>query len=195
MDWARWAWLAVTVLSLPAFADSAQLTFRQSYLASRARARLALFALEGGATAAWLALRYLCQADRPFVPERLAAAAAVCGLALTAAGAGLAVWAKRRLGRWFTMTFAVKPGHELVTDGPYAITRNPIYTGLIAVAAGTALVWDSALAVALTAVYAASFALHAREEEALLDAHFGEAFRAYRRRVPRLLPWPRPRHG
>jgi protein-S-isoprenylcysteine O-methyltransferase Ste14 len=57
------------------------------------------------------------------------------------------------------------------------------------------MTWGRWAGLALAAVFAASFALHAHAEEALLETHFGEAFAAYRRRVPRLLPWPRPRRG
>ena len=193
MGWVRWAWLAVAALALAAFWDSARLTFGEAFLARRSRARLALGLIEVGAVGAWAAARYLLRFDPTLLPPSLTAAGALLGLALTAAGAGLAAWAKLRLGRWFSMTFGVKPGHELVTDGPYAVTRHPIYTGLVAAVAGSALVWDSALTLALAAVFAGSFVLHTRAEEALFAAHFGEAFAAYRRRVPRLLPWPRPR--
>jgi protein-S-isoprenylcysteine O-methyltransferase Ste14 len=191
----RWAWLAAVLLPLLGFADSARLTFGAAFLARRSRARLALGLCEAGAVAAWAVARYAGHLDRALVPRPLAAAAALVGLGLTAAGAGLAAWAKWRLGRWFSMTFGVKPGHELVTDGPYAIVRHPIYTGLLAALAGSALVWDSALTLALGACFAVTFTLHTRAEEALFAAHFGPAFAAYRRRVPRLLPWPRRRAG
>jgi len=195
MTWVHWAWLAAVALALAAFWDSARLTFGAAFLTRRSRARLALGLIEAGALGAWAALRYLGHLDRPLLPAPMAPAGALLGLALTAAGAGLAAWAKLWLGRWFSMTFGVKPGHELVDDGPYAVTRHPIYTGLIAALVGSALVWDSALTLALAAVFAWSFTVHARAEEALFEAHFGEASAAYRRRVPRLLPWPRPRRG
>lgn len=195
MTWVQWAWLAAVALALAAFWDSARLTFGEIFLARRSRARLALGLIEVAAVGAWAALRHLGRFDAALLPPSVVDAGSVVGLALTWAGAGLAAWAKLRLGRWFSMTFGIKPGHELVTDGPYAITRHPIYTGLVTAVAGSALVWDSALTLALAAVFAASFTLHARAEEALFAAHFGEAFAAYRRRVPRLLPWPRPRRG
>jgi protein-S-isoprenylcysteine O-methyltransferase Ste14 len=34
----------------------------------------------------------------------------------------------------------VKDDHVLRTDGPYGITRHPIYTGLLSMLAGTALI-------------------------------------------------------
>ena len=80
-----------------------------------------------------------------------------------------------------------------MSDGPYAVTRHPMYTGLLTMLPGAALVWDSAITLLLAALLLVPFHIQTRLEEPLLEAHFGEAYRDYRRRVPRLLPWPRPR--
>ena len=103
----------------------------------------------------------------------------------------LAAWGKLRLGRWFSATFGVTVGHVLVTDGPYAVTRHPIYTGLIATIAGAALLWNSALTLLLAVFLAVPFFLHTVHEEALFERHFGDTYRDYRRRVPRLVPFAR----
>lgn len=42
----------------------------------------------------------------------------------------------RQLGRHFTFQLAVREGHTLVTDGPYAVVRHPSYSGYIAWAIG-----------------------------------------------------------
>ena len=102
---------------------------------------------------------------------------------------GLAAWGKLRLGRWFTGTFGVKVGHELVTDGPYAVTRHPIYTGVLLAIAGGALVWDSLLTLALDVVILVPLWRHTVIEERLFVDHFGDAYRRYQRRVPRLVPF------
>jgi len=55
--------------------------------------------------------------------------------------APFAVFPRSMIASWFSATFGIKKDHELVTDGPYAVTRHPIYTGILATLAGGALVW------------------------------------------------------
>jgi protein-S-isoprenylcysteine O-methyltransferase Ste14 len=63
----------------------------------------------------------------------------VLGLVLFVPGLGLAIWARRHIGRnWGTpMTRKVEP--ELVIDGPYRVIRHPIYSGILAAGLGTAV--------------------------------------------------------
>lgn len=107
------------------------------------------------------------------------------GLALMAAGEGLRLWAAAHLGR--TARSARVRSGKLVTTGPYAHTRHPLYLGNLALVAGFALAsgagwpWFSPAAAAL---YVALYRGHARREEAALARAFPAAFAAYRARVP-----------
>ncbi len=194
MDTLQIVWLAVMVAGSLPFADGLRLTRGQTFTVERTRARLLLLALEVALVAVWAGLKWGVGADRPCVPPAASGAARLAGLALAVAGMGLAGWAKVRLGRWFSGTFGVKPGHELVTDGPYAVTRHPIYSGLVGALAGSALVWDSLLTMALAVVLLVPFWRHTVIEETLFIQHFGDAYRRYQRRVPRLVPFAtRPR--
>ena len=85
----------------------------------------------------------------------------------------------------------MKEGHELITDGPYGVTRHPIYTGLLLMVLGAALAWDSALTLLLALLLVVPFFFHTVYEEALFERHFGEAYFDYQRRVPRLVPFAR----
>ena len=85
----------------------------------------------------------------------------------------------------------MKVGQELVTDGPYAITRHPMCTGLLLMVLGAALAWDSALTLLLALLLVVPFFIHTVYEEALFEPHFGEAYLDYQRRVPRLVPFAR----
>jgi len=78
---------------------------------------------------------------------------------------------------------------SLVTDGPYSIVRNPLYTLSIigAVGAGAQL-GSFVLAFATGAVAALVFLLVVLKEEQLLASRFGGTYDDYRARVPRLLP-------
>lgn len=110
------------------------------------------------------------------------------GAALTAGGLLFSVWARRLIGRNWSGTVTVKEHHELITSGPYAIVRHPIYTGLLLAFTGTALHrgdWCGVLAVAIA--FGAFWRKLRFEERWMLD-QFGEAYRAYCRRVAALLP-------
>ena len=112
------------------------------------------------------------------------------GVAVLAAQAWR-VWAAGFVGR--AARGARPVGQTLVTAGPYAYIRNPMYlgtaVGLLAFA-GMSGLWYVVLAVAAVVgvVYTAAVVC----EEAFLVASFGEEYRLYREAVPRLLPRLRP---
>jgi protein-S-isoprenylcysteine O-methyltransferase Ste14 len=85
----------------------------------------------------------------------------------------------------------VDPGERtaLVTAGPFAIVRNPIYTAMIATILGLTLLVPSVLAFASMALLLLSLELQTRvvEEPYLLRTH-GERYTAYAVRVGRFLP-------
>jgi len=110
------------------------------------------------------------------------------GVGLAAAGLGFTVWARLHLGRFWSGMVTLKAEHALIRTGPYALTRHPIYTGLLAAFAGTALARDSVAALLGLVLLVASFAVKLRQEERLLGKHFGPAYRQYQAEVPALLP-------
>jgi len=128
----------------------------------------------------------------PILGERLLPLAAWpfwAGSALTAAGLLFTVWARRYLGRNWSAIVTIKEGHELITSGPYALVRHPIYTGILLAFAGSAMArgdWRGVLAIAI-----AWWALwrKLRLEESWMRQQFGEAYQAYCRRVAALLPF------
>jgi protein-S-isoprenylcysteine O-methyltransferase Ste14 len=185
----RSACLVLFVPLLLIVLDAPFRTFGQRYETSRMRERLVLLSFELDLGALWAIAVFYFHWDRWLLPRGLEAALGPAGLLVTLAGATLAVWARLRLGRWFTGTFGVKVGHELVTDGPYGVTRHPMYTGLLLAVLGAALAWDSALTLLLALLLVAPFFLHTVYEEAMFERHFGEAYRDYQRRVPRLVPF------
>jgi protein-S-isoprenylcysteine O-methyltransferase Ste14 len=76
----------------------------------------------------------------------------------------------------------------LVTSGPYAYTRNPLYIGNLFMTCGfiiVANVWMPFMLAAVLGAFALQYGLIVRLEESRLDALFGETYRAYRRDVPR----------
>ena len=119
-------------------------------------------------------------------PESLAIA--VAGLAIEAAGVWLAIWARRCLGRNWSGRITIKVEHELIRSGPYRVLRHPIYTGLLAMYLGTALVNGGWLAMAGLAMAVFAYWRKIRLEEANLDIAFGAAYEDYRRKTWALAP-------
>jgi protein-S-isoprenylcysteine O-methyltransferase Ste14 len=109
------------------------------------------------------------------------------GLVLAALGIGLAIWARLYLGRNWGMPMSVKENAELVTTGPYAYIRNPIYAGIVLAALGSALVdWWWAVFLAYVVAY---FAYSAKVEERILLKEFPDSYPAYRARTKSLIPF------
>ena len=188
IDLLRLAALWALAPLLLAFADAPFRTFGQRYRVNRWAERLVLFSIELNLLLLWAMTRIVLGRDAPLVPEALEWPAALVGVLLVWAGVLLAIWAKFAIGRGFTVSFAIKEGHALVTSGPYAIVRHPIYTGILAVALGGALVLDSLLTLGFALLLVMPLWFHTAIEEPLLEQHFGDAWREYRSRVPRLVP-------
>lgn len=123
---------------------------------------------------------------------RFAGSETVYAVALGAFLAGVALrwWAILVLGRFFTVDVAIHAGHELVERGPYRVLRHPSYTGALLAFAGLGLTFGSwpALAVLVVPVTAVMIA-RIRIEERALAQNFGEAWREYRVRTWRLVPF------
>ena len=94
----------------------------------------------------------------------------------------------RTLGRQWTVAARLVEGHKLVTEGPYGLVRNPIYTGMLGmlVATGIILTRWQVLVVAII-LFLATTMWRVRIEEKLLRGQFGAEFEQYCARVPAAL--------
>jgi protein-S-isoprenylcysteine O-methyltransferase Ste14 len=79
-----------------------------------------------------------------------------------------------------------RPG--LVTGGLYRFSRNPIFLALFAVLAGYTLLLPTLLSALILAGTVLAVRQQIAQEESYLLRAYGEAYRAYARRVGRLLP-------
>jgi protein-S-isoprenylcysteine O-methyltransferase Ste14 len=109
------------------------------------------------------------------------------GVALCVLGFGLAISARWHLGRNWGMPMSRKDQPELVTSGPYAYIRHPIYTGLILAMLGSGIGVNVFWVLMLVPV-SAYFIYSARREEAIMLQQFPEQYAAYMARTGMLVP-------
>ena len=110
------------------------------------------------------------------------------GLAFFTAGVALRIGPMLALGRRFASVVALQEGHRLETGGLYGVVRHPSYLGIFLMDVGFAGIYRSILAVALLPVVFWMFRQRMDLEERFLIEQFGDEYRSYQSRVPRLLP-------
>ena len=115
------------------------------------------------------------------------------GVPLAAAGVLLHAWAWRHFRRRGTPLDTLAEPPALVTDGPFRLSRNPMYLGGVVILSGLAALYATAtpwlVPPAFLGVASRAFV---RPEERLLALRFGGAWDAYRGRVGR---WAGPVRG
>jgi protein-S-isoprenylcysteine O-methyltransferase Ste14 len=111
------------------------------------------------------------------------------GAAITIAGLLFAVWARKHLGRNWSGSVTIKQDHELITTGPYAIVRHPIYTGILAGFVGMAIAISQVRGLIVVVLVLVSFWLKLRMEEKWMRSQFGETYTAYARQTAALVPY------
>ena len=128
------------------------------------------------------------------IPIALSPAARIVALALGALllfpGLALALWGRLVLGTMYNVSSALGAqlyaDQQLITHGPYAIVRNPMYVGIIAATLGGLLIYRTwSLVFALTFF---GLAIRARREERVLAAEFGQQWADYCQQVPGWIP-------
>lgn len=103
------------------------------------------------------------------------------------AGLAYSVWGLAYLRRSFSI---IPEARRLVTGGPYALSRHPVYLGEITTAIGVNLATGGWLTAIAIAYFIACELLRIRWEERILATTFPNDYPAYARRVPRYLPSP-----
>jgi protein-S-isoprenylcysteine O-methyltransferase Ste14 len=123
------------------------------------------------------------------VPGPLAALLALLAVALAWASSLFALWAQRTLGKEWSFEARLVEGHRLVTAGPYAIVRHPIYTAMCGLwlATGLAVARPWGLVLGVLPMLLGTW-IRVKSEDALLRGAFGETFEAWAKRVPAVVP-------
>ena len=126
----------------------------------------------------WLYRQFLPQGNPTFFT----------GAAITVAGLLFTVWARIHLGANWSRSVTIKQDHELITSGPYALVRHPIYSGLLLAFVGSAVALAQYRGLLAFVLVLFSFWYKLRLEEQWMRAQFGDAYVAYARRTAALVP-------
>ncbi|MGC9443843.1 MAG: methyltransferase family protein [Candidatus Methanospirareceae archaeon] len=108
------------------------------------------------------------------------------GVPLMLFGAGLTIWVDSLFKKRNTPVKPMEMPVSFVTDGPFRITRHPMYLGMAAVLLGVAVVLGSILPFLFPILFVALMErLFIPREEANLERAFGDDYRTYKQRVRR----------
>lgn len=98
--------------------------------------------------------------------------------------------AVRHLGKQWQVRAGIVEHHQLITSGPYAIVRHPIYTGMLGLLIATGLAMSPYQIFVFASIVAIiGTLLRIQKEEILLHEQFGEVFGKYAASVPTLFPF------
>jgi len=111
------------------------------------------------------------------------------GVVLCIAGFAFCIWARFTLGRNWSGVVTLKRGHELISDGPYALVRHPIYTGLLTMFVATVIVLGHVAGIIAMPFVFVSLWIKLRHEEKLMLKQFPKEYAAYEQRVKRIIPF------
>ncbi len=109
-------------------------------------------------------------------------------------GLGLAAvlfwtWTQIHLDTQWSAQLQLRENHHLVTSGPYAYIRHPLYAGMFGWAVALALLTANWIFVAVCVLTIAGLMWRVPKEEQMMIAAFGDEYKAYLQRTGRY--WPR----
>ncbi len=110
------------------------------------------------------------------------------GLVVFLLGLALAIWARAYIGRNWGMPMSRKADPDLVTTGPYASVRHPIYSGIILAMIGTTIA-VSLYGLVAVVMLGAYFAYSAIAEERFMADRFPDSYPEYKQSTKMLIPF------
>jgi protein-S-isoprenylcysteine O-methyltransferase Ste14 len=111
------------------------------------------------------------------------------GVAVMVAGLLFAVWAREHLGTNWSRSVTIKQDHELITSGPFAVVRHPIYTGILTGFLGSAIALSEVRGFIAFVLIFLALSLKLRMEEQWMRSQFGETYAAYAHQTAALVPY------
>lgn len=110
------------------------------------------------------------------------------GIGLGITCVGLFVWTHVVMGRLWSPNLQLRPGHRLITNGPYTRIRHPMYSAIIGWMMSLGLVAANWIPLVFAALAALNFILRIQPEEKMMLQQFGDEYRDYMKRTRRLFP-------
>jgi protein-S-isoprenylcysteine O-methyltransferase Ste14 len=110
------------------------------------------------------------------------------GFILGLGSLALLAWTQAALGTQFSPQLRLQAGHHLVTNGPYARVRHPMYSSLFGLGAAFALVTANWVFVVLALVVIGGLLARVPREEQMMLVEFGDDYREYMRRTRKYFP-------
>jgi protein-S-isoprenylcysteine O-methyltransferase Ste14 len=110
------------------------------------------------------------------------------GVVLGALGLMLYTWSRHALGKAWSSCLQMQAQHILVTTGPYAWIRHPIYLAMILFLTSLTLVGANWMLVVFLIISIVDLVLRMPREEQMMIEVFGEAYEAYRQRTGSIFP-------
>ncbi|MGD0571437.1 MAG: isoprenylcysteine carboxylmethyltransferase family protein [Sedimentisphaerales bacterium] len=111
------------------------------------------------------------------------------GYTFTLAGLVTLIWSRLSLGTNWSATVTFREGHELIERGPYRFVRHPMYSGILLMVAGTAIVLGNTSGLISLFICFLGHWWKLSAEEALLMKHFPDTYQLYRSRTRALIPF------
>ena len=111
------------------------------------------------------------------------------GFVIAAVGLGFSVWGRRHLGGYWSQAVTLKEDHRLITSGPYAFVRHPIYSGLLLGLLGSAIAIGEIRGLAAVALVFSVLWQKLRLEERWMRERFGTSYENYAAKVAALVPY------
>ena len=99
------------------------------------------------------------------------------------------IWAFKTLGENYSQDIAIKKDHNLVTNGPFKVIRHPQYLSQILLDLGAAIATLSYILAPLAIIQIPFLFMRASLEDKLLEKHFGENFKNYKKNSGQIFPF------
>jgi protein-S-isoprenylcysteine O-methyltransferase Ste14 len=110
------------------------------------------------------------------------------GVALGIGSIGLFAWTHATLGRLWSPCLQLRASHQVITAGPYARIRHPMYTAIVSWMLSLGLIAANWIPFVFATLSALNFLLRIRGEEQMMLDQFGDEYREYMKRTGKLLP-------
>lgn len=112
----------------------------------------------------------------------------VIGIILGGLSLAFYAWARKTIGLEWSSKLQLHPGHNLITRGPYARIRHPIYSSMIGFLTSLTLVSANMLFIVFFLISIVDLALRIPKEENMMLENFGDKYKAYMVKTGKLLP-------